>query len=174
MGSTTTHGAPFPVGTDRVMDGDNAIQALAEWVDTTVYGGAPASAAAPGVWLVATGTVVCTSASLSAVSGSSVSTARYMKIGRTVWFQGEGNVGPAAVAGPAISLPVALAGAPYRRAMLFGQFTFTGTGQSASQTHNATMLPDLARFVQTGATNAYIDAPANTGVRWNVMYETTT
>lgn len=34
MGATTTKGYPYPVGTDRVMDGDNAIQALAEAVDT--------------------------------------------------------------------------------------------------------------------------------------------
>lgn len=34
MGSTTTKGYPFPVGTDRVMDGDDAIKALAEKVDT--------------------------------------------------------------------------------------------------------------------------------------------
>lgn len=34
MGSTTTNGLPYPVGTDRVMDGDNAIQALAEAIDT--------------------------------------------------------------------------------------------------------------------------------------------
>lgn len=33
MGSQTTHGFPYPVGTDRVMDGDNAMQALAEAVD---------------------------------------------------------------------------------------------------------------------------------------------
>ena len=33
MGDTTTHGFPYPVGTDRVMDGDNAIQALAEYTD---------------------------------------------------------------------------------------------------------------------------------------------
>lgn len=34
MGDNTTHGYPYPVGTDRVMDGDDAIQALAEAVDT--------------------------------------------------------------------------------------------------------------------------------------------
>jgi hypothetical protein len=32
---TTTKGYPYPEGTDRVMDGDNAIQSLAEAVDTT-------------------------------------------------------------------------------------------------------------------------------------------
>jgi hypothetical protein len=34
MGSTTTKGYPYPVGTDRVMDGDDAIKALAEAVDS--------------------------------------------------------------------------------------------------------------------------------------------
>lgn len=33
MAGTTTNGLPYPTGTDRVMDGDNAIQALAEEVD---------------------------------------------------------------------------------------------------------------------------------------------
>jgi hypothetical protein len=36
MPSTTAHGYPYPVGTDRVTDGDNAIQALAERIDTTL------------------------------------------------------------------------------------------------------------------------------------------
>lgn len=34
MPGTTTNGLPYPVGTDRVMDGDNAMQSLAEAVDT--------------------------------------------------------------------------------------------------------------------------------------------
>jgi hypothetical protein len=38
MGSTTPHGLPFPVGTDRVMDGDNAIEALARAADTGIWG----------------------------------------------------------------------------------------------------------------------------------------
>lgn len=36
MPSTTPKGFPFPVGTDRVMDGDDAIQALAEFIDARV------------------------------------------------------------------------------------------------------------------------------------------
>lgn len=32
--ATTSRGAPYPVGTDKVRDGDNAIQALAEWAST--------------------------------------------------------------------------------------------------------------------------------------------
>lgn len=40
MGGTTTNGLPYPVGTDRVMDGDNAIQALAEAIDLkTLFSG---------------------------------------------------------------------------------------------------------------------------------------
>lgn len=34
MPSATTRGYPFPVGTDRVMDGDDSIKALAEAVDS--------------------------------------------------------------------------------------------------------------------------------------------
>lgn len=34
MAGSTTHGLPYPTGTDRVMDGDNAMQSLAEAVDT--------------------------------------------------------------------------------------------------------------------------------------------
>lgn len=34
MTGTSAKGYPYPTGTDRVMDGDNAIQALAEKVDS--------------------------------------------------------------------------------------------------------------------------------------------
>jgi hypothetical protein len=34
MGGTTPNGLPFPTGEDRVMDGDNAIEALARAIDT--------------------------------------------------------------------------------------------------------------------------------------------
>ena len=39
MGSQTAHGFPYPVGTDRVMDGDNAMQALAQYTDDLTWGG---------------------------------------------------------------------------------------------------------------------------------------
>jgi hypothetical protein len=35
----TARGYPYPVGTDRVMDGDNAIKALADKVDQRLNGG---------------------------------------------------------------------------------------------------------------------------------------
>ncbi|HEY7031572.1 MAG TPA: hypothetical protein VH482_09610 [Thermomicrobiales bacterium] len=43
--ATQPNGAPYPVGTDRVMDGDNAIQALAKWGDdrALLYIGQPAT-----------------------------------------------------------------------------------------------------------------------------------
>lgn len=34
--ATTTKGYPYPLGTDRLMDGDNVIQALAEAVDDSL------------------------------------------------------------------------------------------------------------------------------------------
>lgn len=37
--ATTTHGYPYPAGTDRVMDGDDVIHSLADKVDTNLaYG----------------------------------------------------------------------------------------------------------------------------------------
>ena len=38
MGSATVHGFPYPVGTDRVMVGDNAMQALAQYTDDYLLG----------------------------------------------------------------------------------------------------------------------------------------
>ena len=37
--ATTAHGYPYPLGTDRVMDGDNVMQALAEKVEARLRGG---------------------------------------------------------------------------------------------------------------------------------------
>lgn len=34
--ASTSKGFPYPLGTDRVMDGDNAIQALAQKIDTVL------------------------------------------------------------------------------------------------------------------------------------------
>jgi hypothetical protein len=38
MGGTTSNGLPYPTGTDLIMDGDNAIKALAESVDAKALG----------------------------------------------------------------------------------------------------------------------------------------
>lgn len=48
MPAQTSQGIPYPVGTDRVSDGDNAIQALAEWLDRYVCFGAATLAAPDG------------------------------------------------------------------------------------------------------------------------------
>jgi len=39
MPSTTPQGVPYPLGTDRVADGDNVIQSLATWVDSAFCSG---------------------------------------------------------------------------------------------------------------------------------------
>ena len=54
MGSVTSLGYPYPIGTDRVMDGDNAIQALAERINSHV--GVLASGVVP-VTIATAGTV---------------------------------------------------------------------------------------------------------------------
>jgi hypothetical protein len=47
MPDVTRLGYPFPVGTDRVMDGDDAIKALATAVDTKLGAAASGSATVP-------------------------------------------------------------------------------------------------------------------------------
>lgn len=47
--ANTTHGLPYPVGTDRVMDGDNVIRSLAEALDPAVIN--PGVVAAAG-WTI--------------------------------------------------------------------------------------------------------------------------
>lgn len=86
MGSTTpTYALPYPVGSDRVRDGDNAIQALAERVEAVLAASvtpyvvptgvvAPyAGAAAPAGWVLCNGAAVArtgTFAALFAVIGT--------------------------------------------------------------------------------------------------------
>lgn len=57
MGSQTAKGYPYPLGTDRVMDGDDAIKALAEAVDGKIgvaaMGTFPGGSLASGVVNVA-------------------------------------------------------------------------------------------------------------------------
>src|SRR5262245_10664278 len=75
MGSqTATFKIPYPLGTDRVMDGDNAMQAIAEKVDALL---GPWQTFAP-VW--------------NAVSFSTTFMWRYARVGNTVHYQGSGLV----------------------------------------------------------------------------------
>lgn len=47
MGTTAIYGLPYPDGTDLVIQGDDAIQALAEAVEDTIYGGTTFAQIAP-------------------------------------------------------------------------------------------------------------------------------
>jgi hypothetical protein len=55
----STHGIPYPVGTDRVMDGDNEMQAMSTFIDDAIYNvprgrmylaAATSGTLAPNVW----------------------------------------------------------------------------------------------------------------------------
>lgn len=175
MGDTTTHGAPFPVGTDRVMDGDNAIKALAEWVDGRLYAAsAPSGALAPGVWQNATVTV-CTSTTLAAQPGTAIARARWMKIGNTVWFQGDAAVGSTAIVDVAISLPNAQAGVPQARILDPGTCVLVdGSGAPNTQTGQCLMGVGKDRIIPISPTGGYVDATATSSIRWSVVYEVLT
>src|SRR5262245_8593149 len=58
--ATTTKGFPYPVGTDRVMDGDDAIKALAEAVDSKIGVLAAGTATIPITTANSTATVTIT------------------------------------------------------------------------------------------------------------------
>jgi len=49
MGSQTASALPYPTGTDRVMDGDNAIQALAENLTPSVWTNIPLASGIVGM-----------------------------------------------------------------------------------------------------------------------------
>jgi hypothetical protein len=60
MGSVTPKGYPYPVGTDRVMDGDDAIKALATAVDTKLGAAAAGTLDITGLAANGTGSVAVT------------------------------------------------------------------------------------------------------------------
>lgn len=61
MSANTTRGWPYPVGTDRVADGDDAIRALAEKADARVgYGACGGSVVLPITAVNTTATVAVT------------------------------------------------------------------------------------------------------------------
>jgi hypothetical protein len=172
MGDVTEHGAPFPVGTDRVMDGDNAIQALAEWADAHVYAGDGAPGA-PGVWATFAGAVICTAASTAAVAGTVITRARYMKIGRTVWFQGEGTMS-GAITDVAVLLPNALTGVPAARVLLPGQVIVVDSAGAVVDVAGCIMHTAKDRVMPITLNGSYVDSPATASLRWSVTYETAT
>lgn len=177
MGSqTTTWALPFPVGTDRVMDGDNAMQALAERVDLLLGGtGAPGGGgtpnpAAPGLWQVASGMTICTDASLAATAGSSISKAMWMKIGKTVWYYGAGNSGTGTTSN-AISLPNAVAGTPTYRNQCCGVAGIAGASSPADQSGRGFMGAGLDRLIIVAWNQGYRPAPASHTFFWSVVYD---
>lgn len=90
MPDTTAHGLPYPVGTDRVMDGDNAIRALAEALD-------PAAATTP--LAAAAGWTVQTS-SCWKLGPLCVVAVTATRTGAAITAPAGGNIGDVTVCGP--------------------------------------------------------------------------
>lgn len=179
MGSQTTSWAiPYPVGTDRVMDGDNAIQALAERLDLLLGGtggsggGGALPANAPGLWQNATGMALCSDTSLTPIAGSSITTAKWMKIGKTVWYQGDASTGATAgTGGTCITLPNAQAGTPAYRSLSMGTLTCFGPAPTADQSFTALMHTNKDRIQYTAWTGGLRAIGANYSIKWMCCYE---
>lgn len=98
--ATTPKGAPYPVGSDLVVNGDNAIQALAEWVD-----------ARPGI-------AVMTTAERNALTGADLWTGR--KIYNTTESREEHYNGSAWVASNPTSEPIQILAPAMRGSSVLG------------------------------------------------------
>lgn len=125
-----------------------------------------------GLWVDATGIVVCidTGAANIAIAGSSISVARYMKIGKTVFYQGYGSSGTASAV-CCIALPNAQAGVPKQRSFNCGSYNINGATAPATATGVGYMSADLTRIVPTNSTNGYLSVPTGNSLRWNLVYE---
>jgi hypothetical protein len=131
MAGTTTNGLPYPTGTDRVADGDNAIQALAEKVDRDT---------GLGAWKTYTPTMTGWTIGGGSVSG------RYAQHGRTVHFRilavlGAGFTAPATAMSFALPLPIqAITGSANGKFQVLAQAVLTDVG---SQNYTVMALPGL-------------------------------
>lgn len=120
MPANTTHGLPYPLGTDRVMDGDNAIKALAEAVDPPFINLATVAQAG---WTIQTQRLV--------VAGPLV--CLYMAVTRTgadIVISAAGNVGDSAVFS---GFPVQYL--PSQTANTYAPLTFWRTGTGTAYGH---------------------------------------
>lgn len=123
-----------------------------------------------GVWVDCKAEVrFCTDASTTANAGQSITSARYMKIGKTVWFSGYGVVGSGAVVNFALLLPPS-AGVPYTATVQVGppQAKIGGGDEIAG----GWFLANGDRIINLiGASSAYSDSVANEQYRWSIVYE---
>jgi len=90
MPANTSHGLPYPLGTDRVMDGDDAIRGLAEALDPAA---SPAALAAQAGWTVQ-------SSSCWKLGALCIVTASVTRTGADLVAGAQGNLTDANVCGP--------------------------------------------------------------------------
>lgn len=121
-GTTPILGFPYPTGSDRVMDGDNAIQALAEAVEDVLSPGTDWEPYTPAL-----------TAGTNTGAGASYS-GRFARIGDTVFFEALTVMGATRVivGGMGLTLPVPANVldiiAPNLTARYLGNVTYTAVG----------------------------------------------
>ena len=103
-------------------------------------------------------------------AGASVSVARWMKIGKTVWVQVEGTC-TNAVTNVSITLPNTEAGVPARRVFLAGNFGVFASAAPAQAGHARMSSAAKTHICGVVYSGAFVDAPAGSTVQMNVVYE---
>lgn len=157
---TTTTGLVYPDDTGHTRLWEH-LQALAESVHDALGGDGWVDYPAE----------IRTAGGASAAPGTSVVWARFRKVGRTVWVQGEGST-TTLVNNASVMLPTA-AGTPARRVMQAGQLRCYGTGPPSDQNGCALMSADLTHVILHADTGGYRGLPAGHTLRWNLVYEVT-
>jgi hypothetical protein len=159
--ATTPNGLPYPLGTDHVVDGDDAIRALADALDTLLL----------TPWTPYTPTYA------NFNPGASVVTARSKKVGKTVQSLGRIVMGAgfAMFGNPTITLPYPAAHAAGQAIGTVaivdsGTTIFTGTMTISTAT---AMLP-IAGISGLGLnTNVPMTWAVNDVLSWAIAYEAT-
>lgn len=103
---------------------------------------------------------------------SAVTYARWCKIGKTVFVQGQlSNTSGATVPNACVSLPNAAAGTPVLRSLNCGTLVVMGSSTPADQLGIAYMTADKAFLVVVAPTGGFRDAPSGAAIRWAAHYE---
>jgi hypothetical protein len=167
---------PLPVTPDSLLDITRLTAGDRVWVQLVgrrlvVLGKAgglalPAPPPEPGIWQDYSAQII--SDNTGTTTGTSISFARYMVLGNTCFVIGEGSVGTTAISNVAATLPPPT---PSRRFLNCGSFNIHATSAPA-QSGAAAMTSTLLRVVTTPLTSsAFVDAPASSTIRWNLVYE---
>jgi hypothetical protein len=157
---TTPTGIVYPdsAGHTRMWD---HLQALADSTHDAISGDG---------WVDYPGAEIRDAAGAGPAPGTSIAWAKFLKIGKTVWYQGQGST-TTLVNNASVLLPNSVVGAPLFRNFMCGQLRVFGTAPPSDQNGCALMDAALTRIIVHADTGGYRGLPASHTLRWSVVYQ---